>query len=124
MKRTICVQEANEVDIVFQDRTYTATFNMRSVLYLQDELSKIGVAEIPYEHFAALALYAGIKVNHPDYTLEEANALALTRRPYDLQEIMGEYSKAANGIDLKAQDERTKKMIAQILRGAVGPQKI
>ena len=71
-----------------------------------------------------MALYAGIKVNHPDYTLEEANALALTLRPYDLQEIMGEYSKSANGIDLKAQDERTKKMIAQILRGAVGPQKI
>lgn len=124
MKRTICVQEANEIDIVFQDRTYTATFNMRSVLYLQEELSKLGVEKLPYEHFAALALYAGIKVNHPSYTLEEANALALTMRPYDLQEIMGEYSKSANGIDLQAQDERTKKMIAQILRGAVGSQKI
>lgn len=124
MKKTICVQEANEVDIVFRDRTYTATFNMRAVLYLQEELSKTGIKELPYEHFAAIALYAGIRVNHQDFTMEEANTLALTMRPHDLQEILEEYAKSANGVDLREQDEKTKKMIAQILKGAVGMQKI
>ena len=95
MKKTICVQEANEVDIVFRDRTYTATFNMRAVLYLQEELSKTGIKELPYEHFAAIALYAGIRVNHQGFTMEEANTLALTMRPHDLQEILEEYAKSA-----------------------------
>lgn len=124
MKKTICVQEANEVDIVFRDRTYTATFNMRAVLYLQEELSKTGIKELTYEHFAAIALYAGIRVNHQGFTMEEANTLALTMRPHDLQEILEEYAKSANGVDLQEQDEKTKKMIAQILKGAVGMQKI
>ena len=56
--------------------------------------------------------------------MEEANTLALTMRPHDLQEILEEYAKSANGVDLQEQDEKTKKMIAQILKGAVGMQKI
>ena len=54
----------------------------------------------------------------------EANTLALTMRPHDLQEILEEYAKSANGVDLQEQDEQAKKMIAQILKGAVGMQKI
>ena len=123
MKQTICVQEANEIEIVMKDRSYTATFNMRAILYMQEELQKIGIEKLPYEHFASIALYAGIKVNHPDFTTSEANAMVLSMRPFDLQMILEEYADSANGIDLQGQEEQTKNMIAQILKGAFGTQK-
>ena len=37
-RRIICAQEANEVEIQFRDKSYVATFNMKSVRYLQEEL--------------------------------------------------------------------------------------
>lgn len=123
MKKTICVQEANEVDIAFNDRTYTATFNMKSVLYMQQELSRHRLENLPYEHFAALVLYSGIKVNTPDYTMDEAAALALTIRPFDLQEIVEEYVQSMDGVSMIEKDEQAKKVLAQILEGAVGTQK-
>ncbi len=123
MKKTICVQEANEVDIAFNDRTYTATFNMKSVLYMQQELSRHRLENLPYEHFAALVLYSGIKVNTPDYTMDEAAALALTIRPFDLQEIVEEYVQSMDGVSMIEKDEQAKKVLAQILEGAVGTQR-
>lgn len=123
MKKTICVQEANEVDIAFNDRTYTATFNMKSVLYMQQELSRHGLEDLPYEHFAALVLYSGIKVNTPDFTIDEATALALTIRPFDLQGIVEEYVQSMDGVSMIEKDEQAKKVLAQILEGAVGTQR-
>lgn len=117
MKRTICVEEANEVEIVFKDRTYLATFNMVSVKYMQEEIQKCGLKNLPYEHFAALALYSGIKVNHPDFTVEEANALALTMRPSDMALIINEYTHSINGASVQENEEELKKVIAQILGG-------
>lgn len=119
MKKTICVEEANEIDIVFKDRTYTATFNMKSVLYMQNEIAKTGLTSLSYEHFMALALYSGIKVNHPDFTMEEANALALTVRPVDLFSIINEYVKSSQGIEISEKDENLKNLLAQILKGTV-----
>ena len=117
MKRTICVEEANEVEIVFNDKTYLATFNMISVKYMQCELKNSGLEALPYEHFAALALYSGIKVNHPEFTMEEANALILTMRPADVNEIVNEYTKSVNGVDIQENEEQLKKAIAQMLSG-------
>ena len=115
MKKTICVQEANEIEIVFNDKTYLATFNMISVRYLQEALSETGIAKLPYEHFAALARYSGIKVNHSDFTMEEATALVLTMRPADVNEVVNEYTKSVNGVDVQENEEEIKKVIAQII---------
>lgn len=119
MKKTICVQEATEIDISFNDRIYTATFNMKSVLYMQEEIAKTGLRNLPYEHFVSLALYSGIKVNHSDFTMEEANALVMSMRPSDVNSIIEEYVKSVEGIGLTQKEEETKKMLAQILKRGV-----
>ena len=118
-KKTICVQEATEIDITFNDRIYTATFNMKSVLYMQEEIAKTGLQNLPYEHFVSLALYSGIKVNHPGFTMEEANALVMTMRPMDVNSIIEEYIKSVDGIDISQKDEKLKNLLTQILRRAV-----
>ena len=115
MRKNICVQEANEIEIVFNDKVYIATFNMQSVKYLQEALDDISMKKIPYEHFAALALYSGIKVNHEEFTQEEANALILTMRPYDVNVIINEYTKSVNGVSVEENEELLKKTLAQIL---------
>ena len=114
-RRIICAQEANEVEIQFRDKSYVATFNMKSVRYLQEELDHAKGETISYEHFAAMALYSGIKVNHPDIAREEANALILTMRPADVNDIVDEYTKSVNGVSVKENQEELKKVIAQIL---------
>ena len=75
--KKICVQPANEIEILFNDRAYTATFNMEAVMYMQEELGKSGLENISYQHFAAITLYSGIKVNHKDFEMEEAVALVM-----------------------------------------------
>ncbi len=114
MKR-ICVQEANEVEIVFNDRTYLATFNMLSVRYLQEALEETGLKGLPYEHFAALVLYSGIKVNHKDFTVEEATGIILSISPAAVNEIVDEYVVSVNGVGVKENNEELKKVIAQML---------
>ena len=114
-RRIICAQEANEVEIQFRDKSYVATFNMKSVRYLQEELDHAKGETISYEHFAAMALYSGIKVNHPDIAREEANALILTMRPADVNDIVDEYTQSVNGGSVKQNQEELKKVIAQIL---------
>lgn len=115
-KKTICVQEATEIEIALNDRIYTATFNMKSVLYMQEEIAKTGLQNLPYEHFVSLALYSGIKVNHPEFTMEEANALVMTMRPSDVNLIIEEYVKSVEGIGLEQKENEIKKMLAQILK--------
>lgn len=117
MRKTICIEDANEIEICFNDKKYLATFNMVSVKYMQEELKKCGVTNLPYEHFAALALYSGIKVNHPDFTVEEAIALAITMRPADMSVIINEYTQSINGVSVQENEEQLKKVIAQILSG-------
>ena len=62
-----------------------------------------------------MALYSGIKVNHPDIAREEANALILTMRPADVNDIVDEYTQSVNGVSVKQNQEELKKVIAQIL---------
>ena len=113
--KKICVKEANQVEIQFLDRTFLATFNMKAVMFMQEELNKIGLKQISFVQFAAVVLYAGIKANDDDYTMEEANALALTISPADLNSIVEEYVESVNGVSLAENEEQLKKVVAQIL---------
>ncbi|MFR2773745.1 MAG: hypothetical protein ACLTF1_12765 [Clostridium sp.] len=117
MRKKICVQEADEVELRFKDKTYIATFNMRAMGYMQEALQETGVEKISYEHFAALTLYSGLKVNHPDITLEEANAMILTMVPSDVEEVVESYTHSIYGISVEENEEKLKKAIAQMITG-------
>lgn len=115
--RKISVRPANEVEINFIDKTFLATFNMVAMRHMMEALSKKteGLEEIPVEEFGAIILYSGIKVNEPDFTIEEANALALSMNPADLQEVIRDYTESTTGIDTETEEAISKKVIAQIL---------
>ena len=113
--KKICVKEANEVEIQFRDKTFVATFNMRAVMFMQEELNKIGLERISFVHFAAIVLYAGIRANNEDYTMDEAKALAMTISPADLNSIVEEYVQSVNGVSVAENEEQLKKVIAQML---------
>ena len=120
MRKKICVQEADEVEILFKDKTYLATFNMRAVGYMQEALQECKDQNLSYEHFSALILYSGLMVNHPDITKEEASAMVLTMRPADMEEIVDSYTRSFNGFDKKENEELLKKAIAQMLGAKAG----
>ena len=113
--KKICVQKANEIEIEFNDKSYVATFNMESVMYMQMELQKTGIEKIPYQRFAAVALYSGIKVNHEEFSMDEAVALIMTMRPADVNKIVEEYTYSINGISPAENEEALKKALAQIM---------
>lgn len=117
--RKIAVSPANEVEILFNDKTFTATFNMKAVCYMQEELIKRNkdLTEIPMEEFGAIVLYSGIKVNHEDYTMEEARALVFAIRPADLNEIISDYLDSSGLADKELNETVAKKVIAQMLVG-------
>lgn len=117
MRKKICVREADEIELQLSDRTYVATFNMRAVGYMQEALQESGAEEISYEHFAALTLYSGLKVNHPDITPEEANAMILTMVPSDVEEVVESYTHSIYGISVEENEEKLKKAIAQMITG-------
>ena len=47
--------------------------------------------------------------------MEEATALVLTMRPADVNEVVNEYTKSVNGVDVQENEEEIKKVIAQII---------
>lgn len=119
MKKVLQVKEANELELCFTDKTLTARFDMRAVSIMQDELRKIReIRRMPFERIAAIILYSGIKVNHEEFTMDEAVALALTIRPCDLNEIVKDYVESIQGT--WDPNEEVKKTIAQILPGIAG----
>lgn len=117
--KKICVQPANEIEIQFSDRVYIATFNMEAVMYMQEELQESGLDKISYQHFAAIILYSGIKVNHKEFDMQEAVALAMTMRPSDVSEIVNEYTKSVNGISVAENEQQLKKAIAQMFGNGI-----
>lgn len=117
--KKICVKPANEIEILFNDRAYTATFNMEAVMYMQEELGKSRLENISYQHFAAITLYSGIKVNHKDFEMEEAVALVMTMRPADVNEIVDEYTHSVKGVSVTENEEQLKKVIAQIFGNVI-----
>lgn len=118
--RKITARPANEIEIQFTDETtLLATFNIKAMRYMMEELSEKqkAAAEIPIEEFGAVVIYSGIKVNNPEFTIEEANALALSMNPADLNEIINSYNESTGIMDHETEEAVTKKVIAQILTG-------
>lgn len=118
MARKITALPAEEIVIEFNDKELKATFNMLAVGYMQEKLMEPGSKKISMVEFGSLVLYGGIKVNHEDFTIEEARALALSIRPSDLNGIIEAYTEAS-GSDNEILDEAKKKMMVQMLTGLV-----
>lgn len=114
MGKRITALPAEEIIIEFNDKELTATFNMLAVGYMQEELAKPGSNKLSIVEFGILVLYSGIKVNDPDFTIEEARALALTMSPVSLNEIIESYMKSA-GTENEMVEEAKKKIVAQML---------
>lgn len=113
--KTINVKPAEDIAIRLKDKTYVCSFNMLTMAYLQDEIVKIKgkISEVSPAHTAALVLYAGIKTNEPDFTVEEAKALALQMAPSHYTEIMGYFNEAVLASMSREQDMAAKNLIAQ-----------
>ncbi|RFZ78792.1 hypothetical protein DS742_11825 [Lacrimispora amygdalina] len=118
--KKIAVRPANEIEIQFSDNvTMLATFNIRAMRYMMEllyEKEKVA-SDIPIEEFGAIIIYSGIKVNNPEFTIEEANAMALSMNPADLNEIIHNYNESTGIMDQETEEAVTKKVIAQILTG-------
>ena len=113
--KTINVLPVEELVIKFKDgKTYKASFNMLAVGYMQQTLLSKDVEDISVMEFGAVVLYGTIKANEPDFTLDEARALALAMRPADLNDIIREYMDSM-GADNELAKESQKKVIAQML---------
>lgn len=116
--KKITALPANEICIQFKDTEYIATFNMTAIGLMQEnlaEMQSLKINEIPQEKLAALIMYSGIKVNHEQFTMDEANALALTMRPADIEMIISEYTDSVGIESDSTGEEFSKKIIAQIL---------
>lgn len=116
--KKITARPANEIEIQFADDTIMlATFNIKAMRYMMEmlyEKEKVA-ADMPIEEFGAVIIYSGIKANNPEFTIEEANALALSMNPADLNEIINSYNESTGIMDQETEEAVTKKVIAQIL---------
>lgn len=118
--KKITARPANEIEIQFSDNvTMLATFNIKAMRYMMELLyeKEKTASDIPIEEFGAIIIYSGIRVNNPEFTIEEANALALSMNPADLNEIINSYNESAGIMDPETEEAVTKKVIAQILTG-------
>lgn len=114
MSKRITALPTEEVVIEFNDKEFLATFNMLAVGYMQEELTKPGSPKLSVVEFGVLVLYSGIKVNNPEFTIEEARAMALTMSPISLNEIIESYMESA-GTENELVEEAKKKIIARML---------
>lgn len=98
MKKKISILPAREVELEFTDGTILkASFNMTAVAYMQEAL--FGYTEkIDMTEFGAIVLYGAIHVNHEEYTIEDAKALARGMAPASLNEIINEYTDSLGNI--------------------------
>lgn len=116
MARRITAMPAEEIVIAFNDKELVATFNMKAVGYMQQELFKNKKKKNSIWEFGALVLYGGIKANEPNFTIEEARALALTMNPSSLNEIIEAYTESASAnAENELLDEAKKKILAQLI---------
>lgn len=113
MSKKVTALPAEEVVIQFNDKELKATFNMLAIGYMQEELAKPGNKKLTISEFGGLVLYGGIKANDPDFTIEEARALAFAVSPVSLNEIIESYMKSA-GTENEMMDEAKKKIVAQM----------
>lgn len=110
--KKITVKEAPEIEIQFKDFSYIATFNVRAAQYTQEALEEHEGTPSAAQN-AAYILYSGIRVNHPEFTIEEANALVMQMHTQDVSAITEIYYDAM-GIDIKEiQETYAKKTMAR-----------
>lgn len=118
--RTIKVKPVESICIELTDKKYICTFNMLAVAHLQEAINKIDgkFTDIPTARMVSLILYSGIKANQPDFTEEEAVALAMQMDPSCHGEILNIYNEAMfNSLDEK-QQSMLKKLLARYLSNA------
>lgn len=115
--RTINVAPLDEIEIKLKDKTYLCSFNMLSMAYIQDELTKLDCdwTEITQMKMCQLIIYGGIKGNDEDFTFEDAEKLVRILPPSSYGEIMSIYTDSVmSGMDKKAK-ENLKKLTAQYM---------
>lgn len=118
--KTIKVKPIEPIKIQLKDREYLCTFSMLGMAYMQEEIVKLEckLNEVSPAHMTALILYAGIRPNDPEFTMEKANALAIMMGPSCYSDIIGAYNDAVyDSLDSNGQNE-IKKMMAQYLSTA------
>lgn len=116
--KTIKVRPVEKIKIELEDEEYIVSFNMLSMAYVQEEITKLGdiqLNQISPARMAAIILYAGIKPEREDFTMDEAVALAINMGPGNYTEIMKEYNDATfDSLDPENKNI-VKKMVAQLL---------
>lgn len=116
MAKRITALPAEEICIEFKDKELIATFNMRAVGYMQQELLKKKSKKSSILEFGAVVLYGGIKANNPNFTIEEARALSVAMNPSSLNEIIEIYAESAGSpAENELLDEAKKKILAQMI---------
>lgn len=115
MKKKISILPASELDLEFTDGTVLkASFNMAAVAYMQEALFEY-TEKIDMTEFGAIVLYGAIKVNHDEYTIEDAKVLAKGMAPVSLNEIISEYTNSLGSIELGELGEVQKKTMMDML---------
>ncbi len=115
--KKIVVKPLEPILIQFTDKEYICTFSMLSTAYMQEELGKLDckLNEIAPAHMASIILYSGLKVNHPEITMEEANALAIQMGPSNYGDIIKEWNDAFYESMSDDDKKDIKKVIAQFM---------
>lgn len=115
--KKIIVKPVEPILIQFNDKEYVCTFSMLSTAYFQEELGKLDVKlnEIAPAHMASIILYSGLKVNHPEITLDETKALAIQMGPSYYGDIIKEWNDAFYDSMSDEEQKLAKKQMAQFI---------
>lgn len=122
--KTIKVKPVESIAIELNDKTYTCTFNMLAMAYMQEALASLGemkIDEVSPARFASMVLYAGIRANDESITMEEANALAIQMGPANYGYIVDLYMKSMIDSMNEKDSKELKKTMAQILSSVPKP---
>lgn len=115
--KKIKVKPVEQIEFELEDKTFLCSFNMLSMAYMQEAVSKLEgrLDEIPTAHLVSLMLYSGIKANDETFTVEEANALAMVLDPGCYGEIISSYENAVMSSIGEDEKNSVKKAMARYL---------
>lgn len=106
----INVKPVPELKIKLKDKTYKCSFNMVAMSYMQEAFATVNdletLGDISPAHMCALVLYAGIKANDEDFTMEEAKELSMQIGAGAYGEIFGMFNKSI--IDSSSEEDKRK----------------
>lgn len=119
--KSIKVKPVESVCIELKDKKYIWTPNMACMANYQEEIVKLGATklkEVSAARNAAIILYAGIKVNEEDFTMEEAVALTMSMGMANYGDIISEFNNSFFD-SLNMEDQvGLKKIMAQMMSDA------